>query len=86
MNFQILKKLTRLVGRCKGYDSINIFAKFITEDQEGFSQKFYFECGSSTWCHGFYSSAEFLIQSKDIKGKKPFEIDVKSMIAFRENG
>ena len=31
-----------------------------------------------TWCHGF------LFPGKDARGKKPYEVNVRSVIAFRE--
>ena len=37
-----------------------------------------------TWRHGFYSSPEFVFPGKDARGKKPFEVNVRSVIAFRE--
>ena len=70
----------------KDRSSSNIFVKWTAEERQGFSQKFYWEWKDCTWCHGFYSSLEFVFFGKDARGKKPFEIDVRSVIAFREIG
>ena len=35
---------------------------------------------------GFYSSPEFMFTCEDIRGKKPFKVIVRSVIAFLEIG
>ena len=72
--------------RLKECSSSNIFIKCTAEEPQGFSQKFYLECKDYAWCHGFYSSPEFVFPRKDTRGKKPFEVNVRSVIAFQENG
>ena len=72
MNFQILTELVQLVGHCKECSSSNILIKCTAEEQQGFSQKFYLECKDCTWCHGFYSSPEFVVPGKDDKRQKTF--------------
>ena len=86
INFQISTELIQLVGHCKGCSSTNIFIKCTAEERQGFSQKFYLECKDCTWCHGFYSSPEHVFPDKDAKGKNPFQVNVRFVIAFREIG
>ena len=88
MNFQILTDLVQLVGHCKECSSWNIFIKCTAKEWQGFSLKFYLECKDCTGCHGFYPSPEFVFPGKDAtaRGKKLFEINVRSVTAFREIG
>ena len=62
----------------------NILIKCTAKEQQGFSQKFYLESKDCTWCHGFCSSPEFVFPGKDARGKKPFEVNIRSVTAFRE--
>ena len=63
--------------------SRDIFIKCITEEQQGFSQNFYLECGSCTWCDEFYYSAGLVFPGKNAWSKKPFETNVRSVIALQ---
>ena len=60
--------------------------KCTAKKRQGFSQKFYLECKDCAWCHAFYSSPEFVSPRKDARGKNPFEVNVRSVIAFQEIG
>ena len=92
MNFQILTELIQLVSIWslqRMRSSSDIIIKCTAEERQGFSQKFYLECKDCTQCHGFYSSLEFVHvwwYGKDARGKKPFEVNVRSVIEFREIG
>ena len=83
MNFQVLTDLVELVGHCKECSSRNIFIKCATEERQGFSQKFYLVCEDCTWSHGLYSSPKFMFPGNDPRGKNPFEVNVRSIIADR---
>ena len=76
-----MTELIQFVGYCKEYSLSNIFIKCTAEEL-----KFYLECKDCTWWHGFYSSPEFMFPGKDARGKKPFKVNVRSVIAFWEIG
>ena len=81
-----MTELIQLFGHFKEFSLTNIFIKYTVEDWQGFPQKFSQECNDCTWCHGFYSSQKFVFPGKDAKPKTPFEVNVRFVVAFWENG
>ena len=70
MNFQILSELIQLVGHSKECNLTNIFVKCTARERQGFSQKCF----------------QNLFPGKDARAKKRFEVNVRSVVAFREIG
>ena len=56
-----------------------------TEERKGFAIKF-LKCSERDWFKQFYFSPEFKFDHGETKGKKPMEVNVRSVIAFREIG
>ena len=81
-----MTELIQLFGHFKEFSLTNIFIKYTVEDWQGFPQKLYLECNDCTWCHGFYSSQKYVFPGKDAKPKTPFEVNVRFVVAFWENG
>lgn len=61
---------------------ISFQLKCITKEQQEFLQIFRLECDSYAWCHMLYSSPEIVFPDKSARGKKSFEINIRSVITF----
>ena len=57
-----------------------------TEERKGFALKFCLKCRACVWFKPFYSSPEFKYDQEETRGKKPLEVNVRSLVAFREIG
>ena len=86
-NFQIFKNILEMVGACKNCDKGSISLHHIFDERKGFSCKFNIKCSSCDWTHEFFSSSECCsFPEKSSHGQKTQEVNIRSMIAFREFG
>ena len=83
INFEILKNVfneTGCCGDCQGPINLNDAGKM------GFSVKLTLDCTLCDWSKSFNSSPEFLPPNCSATKKKSFEVNARSVIAFREIG
>ena len=76
-----------LLATCKECNSA-VELKNVPSKRQGFSLKLLLQCcvESCTWSHEFFTSTMFNSSEKDSRGKKPFNINYRSVITFREIG
>ena len=84
MNFCILKSMIKQVCICRSCNGDNLEIR--NTDKKGLSLEFYIECNDCKWTYNFFSSPEFKFPGKDSRGQKSFEVNIRSVIAFREIG
>ena len=84
MNFCILKSLINHPCVCHSCNDDNL--EIYNVDKKGLSLQFSIECNDCDWTYKFPSSPRFKFQEKDSRGQKWYEINIRSVIAFREKG
>ena len=84
MNFCILKSLINHPCVCQSCNDDNL--EIYNVDKKGLSLQFSIECNDCDWTYKFPSSPRFKFQEKDSRGQKWYEINIRSVIAFREKG
>ena len=84
MNFCILKSLINHPCVCRSCNGDNL--EIYNVDKKGLFLQFSIECNHCDWTYKFPSSPRFKFQEKDSRGQKWYEINIRSIIAFREIG
>ena len=84
MNFCILKSMIKQVCICRSCNGDNLEIR--NTDKKGLSLEFYIEYNDYKWIYDFFSSPESKCPGKDSRGQKSFEVNIRSVIAFREIG
>lgn len=85
INFGILKSLIEGIACCP---SCNSRLLILTHgDRKGFSLKLHIECEACAWSTSSFTSPQFKFgKEKDNRGQKSFEVNARTVIAFREIG
>ena len=86
INFKVLQSFIMSLLACGECGDRKLVIEHLVEDRQGFCLKFTINCNGCHWKHCFYSSPEFSFPRKDQRGKRPFEINVRAVMAFREIG
>ena len=85
MDFSILKQVVELVGTCPDCSSL-LHVNLLPEEHQGFANKLIILCEKCAWTHEFYSSPAISSKLSGLRGKKPFSINTRIVVAFREIG
>ena len=86
INFKVLQSFIMSLLACGECGDRKLVIEHLAEDRQGFCLKFTINCNGCHWKHCFYSSPEFSYPRKDQREKRPFEINVRAVMAFREIG
>ena len=85
MDFSILKQVVELVGTCPDCSSL-LHVNLLPEEHQGFANKLIILCEKCAWTREFYSSPAISSKLSGLRGKKPFSINTRIVVAFREIG
>ena len=85
MNFSIIKRIISTVGKCPECCSdINITNDF--NGKLGFANKLVIKCELCEWKSTFFTSVIMKKESKSTRGYARYDVDARSVFAFREIG
>ena len=84
INFHMLELLINQICVCCSYNGQNL--EICNTDKKRFSLQFSIDCNDCEWSYKFFSSPEFRFQEKDSKGRKSYEVNIRSVIGSREIG
>ena len=86
-DFSVLKELIAMVGCCSDCGSNNIHIENVEVLRMGFANKLKLYCGDCLWEYSAFTSKECDYDTNNKKGgRKYFEVNVRSVVAFREIG
>ncbi|XP_047127052.2 uncharacterized protein LOC124808049 [Hydra vulgaris] len=85
-HFPMFKDLICSIGSCGECNSKDIALEYLDEKAKGFSIQFCIKCATCEWTYFFNSSRAFSIPDRDTRGVKSQEINVRTVMAFREIG
>ena len=83
----IFKGLLEELARCPACKSSNILFDNDNESRKGLSCLLTFSCNDCDWTNKMYTSK--VVQNKnevEKRGKKPFDANIRAIVAFREIG
>ena len=87
INFKVLKSLVQLTGACGQCQSRVLDLAEIKDGRRGNSIQLNVSCiACDWWYHTFYTSPTFTMSKEEKRGRKSYEVNVRSVIAFREFG
>ena len=85
MEVGISKSAVERVGTCLECSS-RLLIKLLPEDHQGFSNTLNILCEQCILTDELYSSSIISPKTKDLHGKKPFSINIRTVVVFREIG
>lgn len=84
INFEILQDFVSSIASCPDCDSKKLEFSNNYISKMGLAMKFELKCKSCSWKKEFYTSKE--CKNKQKQGRNIFEVNVRSVMAFREMG
>jgi len=85
INSDILRGMIDLVAKCPKCTSCVEFRHNV-DKKMGFAQHVSLTCGKCKWSYETFTSKQFKTPESDTRGAKSFDINYRSIIAFREIG
>jgi len=82
----MLKDLISYIGSCVDCKSKDITLEFVDSNVKGYAAKFSVKCIACDWEYSFSSSPEFMLPGRDPRGAKSQEVNIRTVMAFREIG
>ena len=85
MHFGIMKSVIQVLA-CQQCSSSDVKLELISADRQGLSNRIIIDCTNCHWSHNCYTSPVFSTPEHDIRGKKSHEVNIRSIMTFREIG